>query len=678
MSLLDWLTAPALVPWAGAHLMHRRLRTDLRERFGMWSPPVSPGAVWVCCASVGEVRAAEALIQEIDGPVLWTADTDTGAVVAREIARRWPNVVAMRRPVDHGFTLGPAWSQCRPRLVVFVEGAWWPSLAAHATRDGVAIARVSARPGRGTGRWLALGASGDLIVAQSQEAADWFRARCRTTVVVGGNLKASGSSLPTGTLQWPSPFAVAASTRPGDELACLDSDYEGKWLLAPRHLDRIPEVEALLRARQVPYVLRSQIERRVPAASRVVLLDNMGELPSLFRGAEFAFIGGTFDASIGGHSPLEAARAGVPVVSGPHTASQGSAFDQADGITVLAEHLSEGFARAREQCPRYSHDDAARRTMDALRPHLGPPAPARSPRPWARPLTPIYRTLERAHRGSWSWRQTTRVGVPVVSIGSANLRSPGRTSTVHWMAGELAARGYTPGIATRGYRRTEGGLGASWKGHGWQRLGDEGAMLAHHGWLVAAHPNRVEAARALEAHGATAIILDDGLQRRDLCRDLDLVVVDGHFPNARGWFPAGDARERAVPERADGVIYHHKRPVGAVGALAIRSPGHWQRNGAFTDLPKGPLAAFAGVGQPAEFFASLPPGVRCRVLADHQNISRELEESLVAWADGASLVCTAKDYARLPESMRRMVWYRDIVLDVTQVPDQWFSVFPKC
>ncbi|NCG21824.1 MAG: tetraacyldisaccharide 4'-kinase [Rhodobacterales bacterium] len=677
MTALDWLLAPGLLPWAGAHLAHPRLRSDIAERFGLSTPAVTPGALWVVSASVGEVRAASALIEALNQPVLWTVDTDTGVKLARELAQSWPEVTAMRRPVDHGFTLAPVWSQCRPCGVVFVEGAWWPKLAAQAKRDNVPVVRVSARPGAGTARWLALGGVGDLAVVQSEVGARWFGARCDVPVVVGGNLKAS-ASVKRSPLVWCGDFAVAANTRPGDEARCLDSNYAGTWLLAPRHLVRLPEIEAMLRDRQLNYQLRTQITGPVPKTLDVVVLDTMGELDALYAGAQLAVIGGTFDLVVGGHSPLSAARAGVPVVCGPHTASQGDGFCSVNAFHTTEDRLGEAIQQAIGTLPAVPKQDAAIRTVRALRPYLGAPAPVRPPRPWAKPLTPAYRLAERLHRHSWTWRTPARLTVPVVSIGSANARSPGRTSTVRWMAEQLQLRGHRPGIATRGYRRTGSGLGASWRGHRSTELGDEGAMLAEQGWTVAAHPDRVQAAQALADQGVTVIILDDGLQRRHLHRDVDLVVVDGRFPHARGWLPAGDAREAPIPERADGVIYHHERPGGAVGALAVRRPGPWFHSGTQGTLPAGPVAAFAGIGHPGEFFGQLNRAARCWALRDHQPVSEALASALLTWANGAPLVCTAKDHARLPASLRDRVWYRDIELTLTDVPERWFPEPPPC
>jgi 3-deoxy-D-manno-octulosonic-acid transferase len=51
--------------------------------------------------------------------------------------------------------------------------------------------------------------------------------------------------------------------------------------------------------------------------SPVYLLDSMGELPSLYREALLAFVGGSL-VPVGGHNPIEAWAQGIGVVVGPY------------------------------------------------------------------------------------------------------------------------------------------------------------------------------------------------------------------------------------------------------------------------------------------------------------------------------------------------------------------------
>jgi 3-deoxy-D-manno-octulosonic-acid transferase len=86
-------------------------------------------------------------------------------------------------------------------------------------------------------------------------------------------------------------------------------------ILAPRHLERLPEVTETLSALQLPPGRRSDPNR--PSDRSVLLLDTTGELGRFYAAADVAFVGGTL-VPIGGHNLLEPAVFGTPIVVGPH------------------------------------------------------------------------------------------------------------------------------------------------------------------------------------------------------------------------------------------------------------------------------------------------------------------------------------------------------------------------
>ncbi|MGH7342597.1 MAG: 3-deoxy-D-manno-octulosonic acid transferase, partial [Candidatus Rokuibacteriota bacterium] len=86
-------------------------------------------------------------------------------------------------------------------------------------------------------------------------------------------------------------------------------------IVAPRHLERAPEVEKVIEAAGLRCYKRSQSSPGAPADG-VVLLDTVGELARLYSAATAVFIGGTFCAR-GGQNMLEPAALGKPIVSGP-------------------------------------------------------------------------------------------------------------------------------------------------------------------------------------------------------------------------------------------------------------------------------------------------------------------------------------------------------------------------
>lgn len=671
MIRVAWLTTPLIAIGAGAMALSPRWRADAAERLGWRVAPVAPGCIWVHGASVGEIAAAEALVAHLPGPILLTADTDTGAVAARLAASRaGGRVVAQVKPIDHPATVAPLWAEARPRAVVFIEGTWWPVLATIAERAGIPVFRASAKAGARTRRWphLERWRVATHVIARDESEAAFFVAG-GASVSIGGDLKLD-RKLPDNPLKFARPYVVAVSTRPGDEAALCDglSALDGYTLvLAPRHPERFDEVAAL-----VPDVWRrSQGGDKVPDVP-VVLLDTLGELAGVLRDAHGAYIGGTFDPAIGGHSPAEAVLAGVPIVVGPHQQANRGAYAGGE-VHFVSESsaIAAALARVARPASGKAQNGAGARTAAQILARVGQAAPEASPRPWARPLTVPWGAIAR-----WRDREVAPVvlGVPVISVGSTNARGPGKTSTARFVAEVLCSRGFRVGIATRGYGRTRPGSDVRLSSGGFTAadLGDEGAYLAGLGFLVAAGPDRVEAGQQLVGAGCTAVVLDDGLLSRRLFRDVDIAVVDARFPDARGMMPEGERRlAERLPARVSVVVVHHSEHPAAIDVAGVRAQrrfGPWQRAGVNVELPPGPIYAFAGVARPGDVLASLGRAVAgFRDLGDHAPISPTLAAELIAWAGPHPLVTTAKDLTRLPEALAARVFVRDVALVIDDV-----------
>ncbi len=678
-AVLTALGLPLLPLAACGVALHPRLRPQLAERLGWRVASVQPGSVWVHAASVGEVRVVEALLPDLPRPVLVTTDTDTGRETARRLAHDHPEVYASACPVDHDWSLAPLWAEARPRLVAFVEGTFWPALAWRARAAGVPVWRVAAKASRRTRRvpravLRALWTPTDVVWARDPEQAAYLSS-VHEDVRILGNPKRWGRP-PSGGLQYPRPTVVGVSTRPGDEARLLDAAGSlaepPLVVLAPRHLERVEAVAIEVARRGLPMLRRSEAGTQVPSEVSVVLVDTHGDLPADLVGAAAALIGGTFDPSVGGHAPWEAAKAGVPVLAGPWGHSQGPAFDEVGAFRVteasLAETLASVLARPRPACPPTSGPPEA--WSEALR-RVGGPAAEAPPRPWARPLTPAWALGAAILR---STRRPVQVDVPVIGVGSVNARGPGRTSLTRALARELVQRGHTVGVALRGYRRRDRRPFVGGDPADVDRLGDEGAVHALAGALVAADPDRRRGVRALVARGATVVLLDDGLLRGDVRMDQRIAVIDARFPGARGRLPAGERRP-GDPAPTCLVATHVGRgwPLPPGAWPLERRPGPWMQGDGPAAPPTRPVLAFAGIARPVDFFDSLEIPVAERVaLPDHAPIDAALFARLRA--SGRPLVTTGKDAVRLARSWRAEVWWRE--LDVV-LPAAVLSELPE-
>ena len=300
-----------------------------------------------------------------------------------------------------------------------------------------------------------------------------------------------------------------------------------------------------------------------------------------------------------------------------------------------------------------------------------------------RPLSALWQWLgaRRMARGPWH-----RLPVPVICVGNINIGGTGKTPAVIALAERLKARGVKVHVISRGHGGSETGpLRVDPRRHDAARVGDEPLLIAAFcdTWVAR---DRHAGARAALAAGAEAILLDDGFQNPSLAKSASIVVVDAVAGFGNGLVvPAGPLREPLETglQRADLLLAIG--PKAARRALAARwplPPGLPMAGAALEPLPTGQdwqgqkVLAFAGIGHPEKFFATLralgAEIVQAEALSDHQPLTLGLMKRLEADAffKGAQMVTTEKDATRLPEDYKLRV----TTLPVRLQSDDWEAI----
>ncbi|MBD3897431.1 tetraacyldisaccharide 4'-kinase [Halomonas sp. ML-15] len=273
-----------------------------------------------------------------------------------------------------------------------------------------------------------------------------------------------------------------------------------------------------------------------------------------------------------------------------------------------------------------------------------------------RPLEALYRwaVAQRARAYADGRKAVWRAPVPVIVVGNITLGGTGKSPLTAWLAGWLAARGWRPGIVSRGYGgRSERYPLRVMHDTPASACGDEPLMLAQQsGVPVVVDPDRPRGARALLDAGCDIVLSDDGLQHLALGRDIELVVVDAQRGlGNRRCLPAGPLREPAERlARVDAVLINGEQdaastPPGYRLRLAAQCWHHLAsgERHALTPLPfAAAVHAVAGIGHPQRFFASLAAlglEVEPHAFSDHHRY-RAAE---LRFADSRPVVMTAKD-----------------------------------
>lgn len=347
------------------YLTRARARPGLLQRLGL-APPFAADrtdlerVVWMHAVSVGEVAAVRPVVQALKEygavPMAVSVTTATGHAVAEKDLAGLADCL-FYFPLDFPFCVGRALDAVRPHAVVLAEGEIWPNLLHECRRRGILAVlvngRVSARTAARSSFIAPLygWALSNLDLLCMQTPRD-----CRRVQALGADpaiIKDTGNTK-FDTLQATVPEAVrrqlllelrltpdhkillAGSTHAGEEEQILDAFWharvqipELRLLLVPRQVERAAEVERLIASKGFHCVRRTQMPKGITVADtierlaageddpeRVVLIDTMGELASLYSICTVAFVGSSLTPG-GGQNPLEPMAEGKPVLFGP-------------------------------------------------------------------------------------------------------------------------------------------------------------------------------------------------------------------------------------------------------------------------------------------------------------------------------------------------------------------------
>jgi 3-deoxy-D-manno-octulosonic-acid transferase len=345
----------------------------LNERLG--TSPIDPPKgilVWIHGASVGESLLGFSLAQHLratrpDLTFLFTSGTKTSAdlmakkLVAPDLHRYVP--VDVPRAAE-AFIAG--W---KPNLAIFIEGEIWPNLLLATKKAAIPLALVNARMTHKSARgWLGRIKSArflfglfDLIMPADRRTRDAISHFIDMPLAEPGNLKLATSPLAVDASELTAlqaalgqrPVWLAASTHAGEEEIILaahsaiqQDSPNALLILAPRHPERVLEVQLAGSQQDVAPVLRSKKAVPTPKDS-VWLWDTLGELGLAMSLAPVTCVGGSLRPELSGHNPVEPIQLGSAVVSGSFVGNfldLYQALEDERGAVILDEPQSDRLA----------------------------------------------------------------------------------------------------------------------------------------------------------------------------------------------------------------------------------------------------------------------------------------------------------------------------------------------
>lgn len=598
------LALPIIMPWFFIQMiLKRKYFRNFQQRLGFVPANLrrtddDSGLIVLHASSVGEVMLARQVVRALrlrdpSTPIVLTTMTDAGYDIAVRTLPELRGVLFV--PLDYRSCVRRFLNSLGPSRLLLLETELWPNLICESRARGIGIALLNGRISRRSyPRYRMFSfffrhvlARIDLFAMQTREDADRIRAigADPTRIRVTGNIKfdippydmnQSFAAMIREHAGWQSgePILVGGSTHDGEEEFLLDAFDSARrtcptlrMIVAPRHLDRIHDVRALMDKRGANYIEITADSTRTRRNDTVdiVLLNAMGHLLDAYQMGRMAFVGGSV-VPVGGHNVLEPASLSRPVISGPNVANFSEAADLltasramrivtspaelAATITELvrnddlAEELGE---RARQVV--LQNQGASMRTIEAVFETAhetveGACAESRDVIPESmrllRPLAPLaahlYERAVRTRNGLYDleWIPIRYAPLPVISIGNLTAGGAGKTPVTIWLAELFSGIGIRPAIVSRGYGGSAGSTPIRVPADGsWEEFGDEPVLMARklaNTPVIVSRKRWPGAVMAHKSFNADLVILDDGFQHRRLARDADILLIDARRP----------------------------------------------------------------------------------------------------------------------------------------------------
>lgn len=335
-----------------AHRIRKRfghlpdVEQEIQQRFGQFAPARNTNVIWFHVVSVGETNAAQPLIQHYlqqGQAVLITNTTRTGQAQAQRLFKNYPDLCQMvYLPIDRHDVVQRFIQHYQPKIVLLMETELWPNLIAtcHALHIPQILinARLSAKSAKGYRRFKSLIQPMlqqlNFIAAQNADTQQRYiqLGIAENKIKIYGNVKFDITA-PAHFIQQAEQLKqqwhlenrkiiILASTHADEEYEIIQRlqhefslDSTLLCIIVPRHPERFDEVAQHIQHLNLK-IHRRSLNQSIEKSTQIYLADSMGELWMWYALSHVAYVGGSLNATGGGHNILEPIALNVATILG--------------------------------------------------------------------------------------------------------------------------------------------------------------------------------------------------------------------------------------------------------------------------------------------------------------------------------------------------------------------------
>jgi 3-deoxy-D-manno-octulosonic-acid transferase len=311
------------------------------EKFCIYSKKKSNKKVWIHAASVGELMSIVPVIRKLEknkkiNSILLSTSTTSSAKIFNKLKLNKTSHIYF--PLDNNFIVKRFINYWQPELAIFIDSEIWPNMFRNLQIKDIPIVIMNARiTKRSFNKWqifpnFANQVFGKITLAlpQNLETLKYLKLLKVRDIKTAGNLKYYGQkdNHDYSTKLLKNKFKnlkvwCAASTHFNEEILIgkLHKKLKKKQkklitIIIPRHVSRTNEIKEALNKIELNCILHSSNEK-IKKNTDIYLVDSYGETSKFYSLTNISFVGGSI-IKHGGQNPLEPARLGNYIISGPN------------------------------------------------------------------------------------------------------------------------------------------------------------------------------------------------------------------------------------------------------------------------------------------------------------------------------------------------------------------------